>query len=63
MAQEACQLCEQGLRLHKFVYNGKAVLKSIPPSEGAVDVKAVGKRNFRFCVNLISTGLLHKSPE
>ncbi len=42
LAQEARQLCALGgLRLHKFVSNDKAVLKTIPPSECAVDVTAV----------------------
>nr|XP_017209156.1 uncharacterized protein LOC101887079 [Danio rerio] len=42
LAEEARQLCALGsLRLHKFVSNDKEVLKTIPPSECAVDVTAV----------------------
>lgn len=42
LAQEAQKLCTAGgLRLHKFMCNDKAVLKSIPLSEHAAEVKAL----------------------
>lgn len=40
LAHEARELCAAGgLCLHKFVFNNHAVLRSIPPSECAIDAK------------------------
>lgn len=40
LVQEARELCAMGgLQLHKFISNDRAVLKSIPPSEYATDIK------------------------
>lgn len=42
LAKESQELCAMGgLRLHKFVYNNRSVLESIPPSEHATEVKAL----------------------